>query len=38
VNLFILLIRDEYFLLIFRESISSCEARKAATDGKVEPL
>jgi len=38
VNLFIFLIRDENFLLIFRESISSCETRKAATDWKVEPL
>ena len=37
-NLFIFLIRDENFLLIFRESISSCEARKAVTDWKVEPL
>ena len=37
-KLFIFLIRDENFLLIFRESISSCEARKVATDWKVEPL
>jgi hypothetical protein len=37
-NLFIFLIRNENFLLIFRESISSCEARKAASDSEVEQL
>jgi hypothetical protein len=35
VNLFILPIRDENFLLIFRESILSCETRKPATDWKI---